>query len=126
MSGVHDAEILTPSVSYLTPLSRKALVGLFASAERAENGYADTYFGVTPAGSAASGLPAYDPDGGWKSWTAGMGGAVSLTGDLTHGLQLVVAGTYRQLLGDVADSPIVATAGSRDQWMGALGIAYSF
>ena len=126
VSGVHDAGIFTPSVSYLTPLSRKALVGLFASAERAEEGYADTYFGVTPAGSAASGLPAYDPDGGWKSWTAGMGAAVSLTGDLTHGLQLVAAGTYRRLLGDTADSPIVATAGSRNQWMGALGLAYSF
>jgi hypothetical protein len=82
--------------------------------------------GIAAAGPAASGLPAYDPDGGWKSWTAGMGAAVSLTGDLTHGLQLVAAGTYRRLLGDTADSPIVATAGSRNQWMGALGLAYSF
>jgi MipA family protein len=126
VGDVHDAGVFTPSVTYVTPLSRKALVGIFGSAERVENGYADTYFGVTPAGSAASGLAAYDPDGGWKSWTVGLGGALSLTGDLTGGLQLVGGGTYRRLLNDFAASPITRDAGSRNQWMGVVGLAFSF
>lgn len=126
VSGVSDAGILTPSISYMTPLSRKALVAVFASAERAENGQMDTYFGVTPGQSLASKLAAYDPDGGWRSWTLGAGTAVSLTGDLTGGLQLVGGGTYRKLTGDAADSPIVRVAGSPNQWMGFLGLAFSF
>jgi MipA family protein len=126
VSGVSDAGVFTPSITYMTPLSRKTAVTLFGSAERVENGYADTYFGIGPAGSAASGLAVYNPDGGWKSWTAGLGGALSLTGDLTHGLQLVGGGTYRRLLGDFADSPIVRTAGSKHQWMGVVGLAFSF
>ncbi len=126
VAGVSDAGVLTPTVSYMTPLSRKAMVAAFVSADRVENGYADAYFGVTPAGSAASGLPVWNPRGGWKSWTAGLGTMVSLTGDLTHGLQLVAGGTYRRLIGDFGDSPIVSIAGSRDQWVGAAGLAFSF
>jgi outer membrane scaffolding protein for murein synthesis (MipA/OmpV family) len=126
VSGVSEAGILTPSISYMTPLSRKALVAVFASAERAENGQMDTYFGVTPGQSAASGLAAYNPDGGWRSWTLGAGTAISLTGDLTGGLQLVGGGTYRKLTGDAADSPIVRVAGSSNQWLGFIGLAFSF
>ncbi|MBO9622223.1 MAG: MipA/OmpV family protein [Sphingomonas sp.] len=126
VTGTHDSGVLTPAVSYMTPLSRKALVGVFANAERVGDGYARTYFGVPAEAAPASGLAAYDLDGGWKSWTLGLGGAVSLSGDLTHGLQLVGGGTYRRMLGDFADSPLVATAGSRGQWMGMLGLAYSF
>lgn len=126
VAGVSDAGVFVPSVSYMTPLSRKAMLATFVSAERVERGYAQTYFGVTPAGSAASGLPVWNPRGGWKSWTAGLGGMVSLSGDLTHGLQLVAGGTYRRLINDVGASPIVSTAGARGQWLGAAGLAYSF
>lgn len=126
VNGVHDSGVWTASVTYMTPLSRKAMVTVFASADHVADSYARTYFGVTPAGAVASGLPAYTPEGGWKNWTVGMGGATSLTGDLTGGLQLVGGVTYRRLLGDMAASPVVSIAGSRDQWMGALGLAYSF
>lgn len=126
VSGVSDAGVFTPSVSYMTPLSRKAMVVTYLSALRVEKGYATTYFGITPAGSAASGLPVWNPRGGWKSWTAGLGGMISLTGDLTHGLQLAAGGTYSRMLNDFGASPIVAIAGSRDQWIGTLGLAYSF
>lgn len=126
VTGTSDAGVFVPSVTYVTPLSRKAMVGTFLSASRVEKGYARTYFGVTPAGAAASGLPVYNAQGGWKDWTVGLGGMVSLTGDLTHGLQLVGGATYRKLLGDFADTPIVSVAGSRNQWLGTLGLAYSF
>lgn len=126
VGSVHNAGVFSPSVTYMTPLSRKAMVGVFGSAERVEQGYARTYFGVTPAGAAASGLAVYAPRGGWKSWTAGLGGAVSVTGDLTRGLQIVGGGTYRRLLGDFADSPIVRDAGAKGQWMGVAGLAFSF
>ena len=38
----------------------------------------------------------------------------------------VVGGTYKKLVGDFADSPIVAIAGDRNQWTGAAGLALTF
>ena len=126
VSGDHHSAIWQPSINYFTPLSHKAAVGLFASAEHAGDGYARTYFGVTPAQAAASGLPAYAADGGWKNYTIGALGTYALTGDLLHGLKLVAGGTYKRLLGDFGDSPVVSIAGDRDQWTGAVGLAYTF
>ncbi len=55
-----------------------------------------------------------------------MAGGHSLTGDLLRGFKLVGGATYRRMLGDVARSPLVSIAGSRSQWMGVLGLAYTF
>jgi len=123
---VHRSHVITPSLDYGTPLSRKAFVALNLSANYMGDGYAQTYFGVTPAGSAASGLPVYNAGKGWKDWGVGAVGMVSLTGDLTRGLQLVGGVNYRRLLNDAGDSPVTSIAGSRDQWTGLLGFAYSF
>ncbi len=126
VAGGHESGILAPTLSYVTPLSTKALVGLIASAEHVENGYADAYFSVTPTQSVASGLRAYNADGGWKNWTLGGVAAHSLTGDITGGVQLFGTVVYRRLLNDFADSPITADVGSKNQWLGAIGVAYSF
>jgi outer membrane scaffolding protein for murein synthesis (MipA/OmpV family) len=123
---VHKSYVLSPSFSYGTPLSRKAYVLLNASANYMGDGYAQTYFGVTPGGSARSGLPVYYAHKGWKDWTLGAMGNVALTGDLTHGLSMVGGVAYRRMLDDAADSPVVRIAGSRNQWYGALGLAYTF
>lgn len=126
VAGAHDSGILTPTIAYTTPLSTKAIAGLFLSAERVENGYGDAYFSVSAAESLRSGLPVYDADGGWKNYTIGLAGGYSLTGDLTGGLQLVFGGTYRRLLNDFSASPVTAIAGSPHQWLGTVGLAYSF
>lgn len=126
VSSVHGSHVWQPSVNYFTPLSRKTAVGLFASAEKAGRGYARTYFSVSPEGSLASTLPVYDARGGWKNWTLGGLGTVSLTGDLLHGFKLVGGVTYRRMLNDFRRSPLVSIAGSRSQWLGAVGLAYTF
>ena len=126
VNGVHRSGILQPSVNYLTPLSFKAAVGLFASAEHAEDKYARTYFGVSAPQALVSGLPAYTPRGGWKSYTLGALGTYALTGNLLHGFKLVAGGTYKRMLNDFGDSPLVSVAGSRNQWLGAVGLAYTF
>ena len=126
VTGAQRGAIWSPTISYLTPLSRKAAVGLFASAEHADRKYGQAYFDVDAAGSLASGLPQYATRGGWKSWTAGGFVTVSLTGDLLHGVKLVAGGSYKRMLNDFADSPIVSIAGNRNQWLGGAGIAYTF
>lgn len=126
VNGVHSSGILAPTITYLTPLSRKAAVGIFASGERVERGYTATYFNVSPTQSVVSGLPVHYGRGGWKNWTLGGFGTVSLSGDLLQGWKLVAGGTYRRLVNDTADSPLVRIAGDREQWLGAVGVAYTF
>ncbi len=126
VSGVHDSGIWSPGITYVTPLSLKAAIGLFASADIVERGYAQTYYSVSAAQSATSGLPVYTARGGLKNWTLGAIGSYSLTGDLLHGVKLVAGGTYGRIAGSIAHSPLVAIAGSRDQWLGTLGLAYTF
>lgn len=126
VSGVHDSGIWSPGITYVTPLSRKAAIGLFASADLVERGYAQTYYSVSAAQSVASRLPIYTPRGGLKNWTVGAIGSYSLTGDLLHGIKFVAAGTCGRMAGSIARSPLVAIAGSRDQWLGTIGLAYTF
>ncbi|QXT34271.1 MipA/OmpV family protein [Sphingomonas sanguinis] len=126
VTGVHDSGIWQPSVNYFTPLSTKAAVGLFATAEHAGRGYARRYFSITPDQSAASGLPVYNARAGWKDWSVGGLATYSITGNLLKGWKVVGGLTYGRELGNFADSPIVSQVGSRSQWLSALGVAYTF
>jgi outer membrane protein len=84
--------------------------------------YMDTYFGVTPAQSAGSGLPVYDPDGGLRS----VGLLASAQVALTQSWNLLGYARYDRLMGDVADAPLVRFRGSRDQFSAGAGLSYSF
>ncbi len=126
ISGAQRGGIFAPTINYLTPVSRKAAVGFLVSADRVERAYGRAYFDVSAAGSLASGLPQFTTRGGWKSWTAGGFATYALTGNLLHGAKLIAGGTYTQMLNDFADSPIVSIAGNRNQWLGAVGLAYTF
>ena len=126
VNGAHKGAIIQPTVNYLTPLSTKAAVGLFASAEIVEDDYADYYFTVTPTQSLASGLPAYRAEGGLKNYTLGLLGTYALTGDLLQGFKIVAGGTYARLVRDFGDSPVTSVAGKRSQWLGTVGLAYTF
>jgi len=87
----------------------------------ASDDYMDTYLGVTAAQSAASGLPAFDPDGGIK----GVGVAGEAKYALTRRWSLVGEAGYERLIGDAADSPIT-DRGSENQFSAALGLSYRF
>ena len=80
-----------------------------------------TYFGVTPAESAASGFAAYRPSGGLVSVGAELGMHYALDADWG----LVGTISYDHLRGDAADSP-VTTQGSRDQWGASLVVTRRF
>ena len=123
VTGTHDSLIITPSITYGTPLSRKAYVGIYASANHVGSGYARTYFGVTPGQAVASGLTGYTPRAGFKDVNGGLFGSVSLTGDLRRGLSLFGITAYSKLLGDIGRSPVVT---NRSQWFGGAGLAYTF
>lgn len=127
VTSVHDSYLLTPSITYSTPLSRRAYVSVSGNASIAGDGYARTYFAVNPAESVASGLAVFaNPRGGVKSYGGSALLNYSLTGDLLHGLGLFAVGSYSKLQGDFARSPLTSQVGTPDQWYGAVGVGYTF
>lgn len=127
VTGVHGSYVIEPSIEYGTPLSRKAYVGVSASATLVGDGYARTYFAVDSGGAGRSGLPVFaTPRGGFKDFTLSGLASFSLSGDLRRGFALFALGSYARLQGDFARSPITSVAGSRQQLFGALGIGYTF
>jgi len=127
IAGAHRGTVIAPSVTYLTPLSRGTAAMLNISAEHVDDAYARYYYDVTSAGALASGLPAYTAGGGWKNVGATLMGVVDLDGELMNGGFALVGGvSYGRVLGSIARSPIVAQRGAADQFVGALGVAFTF
>ncbi len=125
--GAHDGMVVAPSVTYFTPLSRGAAVALTLDAEYGDGDFMDYYYTLTPDQALATGLTAYDADAGFTRTGLTMIGGIDLNGDLTDGgLSLVFLGGYSRMLGDAKASPFTAERGSADQWMGALGLGYTF
>ena len=84
--------------------------------------YQRAYFGVTPAASLASGLPAYRPGGGVHA----VGVASGMSYQLTKRWGVFGYARYERLVGDAAKSPIVRELGSRNQLSGGVGLNYTF
>lgn len=128
INGAHGGMVIEPSVNYFTPLSRGIAASLSLTAEHGDSDFMDYYYSVTPAQTAASGLPTFDPDGGgWSKAGTNLLLGFDLDGNLENGgLAIVVVGSYMRMLSDAADSPFTSVRGDADQWTGAFGIGYTF
>jgi outer membrane scaffolding protein for murein synthesis (MipA/OmpV family) len=127
VAGAHKGRLISPSISYSTPLSTAIFTSISLSATHVDGNYADTYFSIDQAGSTASGLPQFAADSGWKSYGVGLLGGVDLSGDARDGgwgvFGLV---NYSRLTGDAKKSPVTSLRGSADQWFMLGGISYTF
>lgn len=129
VTGVHKSYLIKPSLEYGAPLSPTTFVGVSLSADYVGKGFGHYYYDVDLAGSQASGLGVYGAAGdraGFAKLSLGIVGAKSLSGDLRKGWAVFALGGYGRLLGRYADSPLVKDAGNRNQWLGGLGVAYTF
>lgn len=127
VAGAHDGMLITPSISYTTPLSKAIFTNLTLSATHVDDKYAQTYFSIDPAGSLASGLPVFNADGGWKNFGGSLLAGYDLSGDITNGGFAVFGlASYNKLTGDAKRSPVTSIRGDADQWLFAAGISYTF
>jgi MipA family protein len=127
LGDVHNGTLVSPSIGFATPLSTAMFVSLSVDATHASGNYMRSEFGVTPAGAVASGLPAFTPEGGWKSAGTSFILGYDLSGDgRDGGWGLFGLASYSRLLNDAARSPIVRLRGDRDQWFLAAGVSYTF
>lgn len=120
--GTVDGLAWTGSLTYAGALSRRSFYALSASVSGFSDDYADTLFSVDAAGAAASGLPVYFAEGGVRD--------AGLTAIYTHGfteiwsLTTILGGS--RLLGDYADSPLVAERGDKTQYFLGLALGRRF
>ncbi len=120
--GRFDGAAWSTSATYTTALSRTSLFVLSASVSGFSDDYADTLFSVDAAGATASGLQAFQAEGGVQDigltsiLTVGIGGEWNVSGILG----------VSQLQGDFADSPIVAVRGSETQVFTGVALGRRF
>lgn len=127
VNGAHKGKVIQPTITYLTPVAASLAVVLNVTAEHVDDKYAHYYYDVTPAGSVTSGLPVYSAHAGWKSAGVSLVTFYDLDGNLANGGFALVGGlSYLRMLGNIAQSPIIAERGSRNQVMMGAGIAYTF
>lgn len=121
VSGEHDGFTVSGGVSYAALRWGPVFANVDAQTTYASKDFNRTYFGVTQAGSIASGLKAYRPGAGFKDVSAGV----------TAGYQfneqwgLIARAEVTRLVGDAADSPI-AKDGAKTSALLGLGVSYRY
>lgn len=122
VSGTHNSWTVTPALGYAAPVSERLRANVELSATIAGGEYADTYFSISAPAAAASGLGAFDAAGGVKD----VGASFQWTYAVSRNWSITGFTSYRRLIGDTADSPIVSEAGDENQVTVGLGIGRSF
>ncbi len=123
----HDGMLIEPGVSYFRPIGSGASVQVSASASFVDDSFADYYYSVSPDQSAASGLPQFTADGGLNSLGLTSIFTLDLDNDaLNGGFSVYGIAGYSRLIGDAADTPYTSIRGNADQFIGGVGIGYTF
>ena len=120
--SAHNGSLTNLSASYaFFPVDRLRL-GLGIQVTYADRHYMATYFDVTADNIVTSDLPMYESSSGFKD--AGLHANLSHFFNEHWGVLGRLA--YNHLIGDAADSPIVAQAGNPNQWFAGLALTRQF
>lgn len=122
VAGGHEGVLVDAGIGWRATLSPRWRTTLRAHATWADETHMQNVFGISAAQSARSGLRRHEAGGGFKD----VGLSASLAFAVTENWLLIGRAGYSRLLGDAADSPIVADKGSADQLSGMLTIGYRF
>jgi outer membrane scaffolding protein for murein synthesis (MipA/OmpV family) len=107
------------SLGYSRAIAPRWSLNVDTSLRLVSDDYADTFFSVSSSGSGASGLDQYHAQGGVDDF----GVTLVIGYQLSDNLGLFGVAAFQRLLGDAADSPIVANP---DQATLGVGIAYLY
>ncbi len=118
----HGGGTLRLDAAYTVFQAAPVALGVNVSSTWATGNYMRSYFGVSPAQSAASGLPAFDPGAGFKD----VGAEVNTNYIFASQWAVVATAGYKRLLGGAADSPLVRQRGSANQLAFQTFLVYSF
>lgn len=114
-----DGGLLNLGATYKLYNANFVSVNLNASVKFASSSYMQSYFGVSPAKSAASGLAAYQPAAGLAMAQMGLTGGFPISREI----YIFSSVSVQRLMGDAANSPIVKR---KTQPAAFVGAVYSF
>ena len=122
VGGEHDGWLVYANARLWHPLDDFVELGIAAGTSYANRHFTETYFGVSTRDSAASNLPAFEANGGFRDLRITPMVVISLgrTWHVGAGIQ------YRRLLEDAAQSPIVDERGTADQFLGGVSVIYAW
>lgn len=125
VDGGHDGIVGDVELTYNAPIAifgRQSVISFGPTARVSDDRYASTFFDVSAAQSAASGISAYDADGGIMSY----GLHASAYVPLNQNVSIVAFAELDQLTGDVRRSSIVQERGSEHQTTAGLVLSYTY
>ena len=107
---------------YNWAISKAWMLSMGAHTTYADDDYMQTYFGVSAADSARSGLKRYNADSGMKD----VGIDLGLNWNFASSWDLRGIASISQLIGDADDSSPVVNEGSETQFMGGVMVLFKF
>ncbi len=122
VAGGHGGMLVTPSIGWSTPVGQALRLSLGASTTWASDDYMENFFGIDARGAAASGLARYDAGAGIKD----VGLSTVASYQVTDRVMVTGILSYKHLLGDAADSPVVQDRGTEHQAFFGLTVGYRF
>jgi outer membrane protein len=117
--GGHEGLVADTNLNYMTRAGDITLT-FGPRMKFADDNYINSYFGITPGQSAASGYSVYNAGGGVFSY--GLGGAAIMP--LTESVKLAAFLGYDRLASEVSKSPLVKQRGQTDQVVVGTSVTY--
>ncbi len=118
----NDGAIVRLNGGYRIPIDQSWLLSLGAFTTWADDDYMEAYFEIDNRDSDRSGLDKFGADSGFKD--VGLNLAASFKPWQHWGLMGLVS--YKRLLNDAEDSPVVDDEGDENQFVGGILVIYNF
>lgn len=121
LDGGHEGLLAEAEIGLVKPLGRWT-VGGGVTLAAGDADYTNAFFGVSSADAAATGLARFQAEGGVRD--AGLGAFASYA--VNDRLAVDLSAGFSTLLGDAADSPVVADRGRAEQAFVGIGVTWRF
>jgi outer membrane protein len=118
----NDGAIIRLNAGYRIPIDQAWNISLGAFTTWADDDYMEAYFEIDAADAARSGLSTFDADSGFKD----LGLNLTVTFKPWQHWGFMGLASYKRLLGDAKDSPVVDDEGDANQFMGGILVFYRF
>lgn len=122
LGGTHNGYQMSLELSGGWPINDRLAINVTLGSSYGSNSYMDTYFGVNASDSLRSGLQPFDPESGFRD----IAFSATLSYEISGHWGIALGGRYQRLLGDAANSPVVASAGSANQYIATLMATYTY
>jgi outer membrane protein len=118
----NDGSIVRLNGGYRIPVDQTLTLSLGVFTTWADDDYMEAYFTINNANADRSGLRTYDADAGFKDVGLNLSASYSPWGNWG----LMGLASYKRMLNDAEDSPVVDDEGEKNQFMGGVLVTYSF